>query len=35
MQKRVYRHPKDGAGSGHTKIQGKSLIVRELYALHR
>ena len=25
MQKRVYGHAKDGAGFGHTKIQGKSL----------
>ena len=31
MQKRVYA--KDGAGSGHTKIQGKSLMVRGLNAL--
>ena len=28
MQKRVYGHAKQGAGFGHTKIQGKSLMVR-------
>ncbi|HEY6276350.1 MAG TPA: IS1380 family transposase [Streptosporangiaceae bacterium] len=33
MQKRVYGHHKDGAGFGHTKIQGKSLLVRGLNAL--
>ena len=33
MQKRVYGHAKDGAGFGHTKIQGKSLMVRGLNAL--
>ena len=33
MQKRVYGHAKDGAGFGHTKIQGKSLTVRGLNAL--
>jgi Transposase DDE domain group 1 len=33
MQKRVYGHRKDGAGFGHTKIQGKSLLVRGLNAL--
>jgi hypothetical protein len=33
MQKRVYRHAKQGAGFGHTKIQGKNLIVRGLNAL--
>ena len=29
MQKRVYGHRKQGAGFGHTKIQGKSLLVRD------
>jgi hypothetical protein len=33
MQKRVYRHAKQGAGFGHTKIQGKSLMIRGLNAL--
>jgi hypothetical protein len=33
MQKRVYGHAKQGAGFGHTKIQGKSLLVRGLNAL--
>jgi hypothetical protein len=33
MQKRVYGHAKHGAGFGHTKIQGKSLMVRGLNAL--
>jgi hypothetical protein len=33
MQKRVYGHQKDGAGFGHTKIRGKSLLVRGLNAL--
>jgi hypothetical protein len=33
MQKRVYGHAKQGAGFGHTKIQGKSLMVRGLNAL--
>jgi hypothetical protein len=33
MQKRVYGHAKHGAGFGHTKIQGKSLLVRGLNAL--
>jgi hypothetical protein len=33
MQKRVYGHGKQGAGFGHTKIQGKSLLVRGLNAL--
>ena len=28
MQKRVYGHKKQGAAFGHTKIQGKSLLVR-------
>ena len=28
MQKRVYGHRKQGAAFGHTKIQGKSLLVR-------
>src|SRR5580658_74914 len=33
MQKRVYGHRKQGAGFGHTKIGGKSLLVRGLNAL--
>ena len=33
MQKRVYGHNKQGAAFGHTKIQGKSLLVRGLNAL--
>ena len=33
MQQRVYGHRKQGAGFGHTKIQGKSLLVRGLNAL--
>jgi hypothetical protein len=33
QQKRVYGHNKQGAGFGHTKIQGKSLLVRGLNAL--
>ena len=33
MQKRVYGHARQGAGFGHTKIQGKSLTVRGLNAL--
>lgn len=33
MQKRVYGHYKQGARFGHTKIQGKSLLVRGLNAL--
>jgi hypothetical protein len=33
MQRRVYGHKKQGAGFGHTKIQGKSLLVRGLNAL--
>jgi hypothetical protein len=33
MQKRVYRHKKQGAAFGHTKIGGKSLLVRGLNAL--
>ena len=33
QQKRVYGHRKQGAGFGHTKIQGKSLLVRGLNAL--
>jgi hypothetical protein len=33
MQKRVYGHRKQGASFGHTKIQGKSLLVRGLNAL--
>jgi Transposase DDE domain group 1 len=32
-QKRVYGHAKQGAGFGHTKIQGKSLLIRGLNAL--
>jgi hypothetical protein len=33
MQKRVYGHSKQGAGFGHTKIGGKSLLVHGLNAL--
>jgi hypothetical protein len=33
MQKRVYGHQKHGAAFGHTKIQGKSLLVRGLSVL--
>ncbi len=33
MQKRVFGHHKQGARFGHTKIQGKSLLVRGLNAL--
>ena len=33
MQKRVYGHAKQGAGFGHTKIQGKSLMIRGLNTL--
>jgi hypothetical protein len=33
MQKRVYGHARQGAKFGHTKIQGKSLLVRGLNAL--
>jgi hypothetical protein len=33
MQKRVYGHQKQGARFGHTKIQGKSLLVRGLNTL--
>src|SRR5580693_10224149 len=33
MQKRVYGHHKQGARFGHTKIQGRSLLVRGLNAL--
>jgi hypothetical protein len=33
MQKRVYGHAKQGAGFGHAKIGGKSLLVRGLNAL--
>jgi Transposase DDE domain group 1 len=33
QQKRVYGHKKQGAGFGHTKIQGKSLLIRGLNAL--
>ena len=32
-QRRVYGHKKQGAAFGHTKIQGKSLLVRGLNAL--
>ena len=32
-QKRVYGHRKEGARFGHTKIQGKSVLVRGLNAL--
>ena len=33
MQKRVYGHAKQGAAFGHTKIQGKALLVRGLNVL--
>jgi hypothetical protein len=33
MQKRIYGHKKQGGAFGHTKIQGKSLLVRGLNAL--
>jgi hypothetical protein len=33
QQKRVYGHKKQGAAFGHTKIQGKNLLVRGLNAL--
>jgi len=33
MQKRVYGHAKAGAAFGHTKIQGKNLLVRGLNVL--
>ena len=33
QQKRVYGRKKQGAGFGHTKVQGKSLLVRGLNAL--
>jgi hypothetical protein len=33
MQKRAYGHKKQGAGSGHAKIQGKGVLVRGLNAL--
>jgi hypothetical protein len=33
MQKRVYGHKKEGARFGHTKIQGKSVLVQGLNAL--
>ena len=33
QQRRVYGHKKQGAGFGHTKIGGKSLLVRGLNAL--
>ena len=33
MQKRVYGHAKQGAGFGHTKIQGETLTIRGLNAL--
>ena len=32
-QKRVYGHAKQGAGFGHTKVQGKTVLVRGLNAL--
>ena len=32
-QKRVYGHAKQGAGFGHTKIQGKTVLVRGLNTL--
>ena len=32
MQKRVYRHAKQGARLGHTEIQGKSVLVRGVNA---
>jgi len=35
VQKRVYGHQKKDAAFGHTKIQGKSLLVRGLNALGR
>ena len=33
VQKRIYGHAKQGAGFGHTKIQGKTVLVRGLNAL--
>ena len=33
MQRRVYGHHKQGAGFGHTKISGKTVLVRGLNAL--
>jgi hypothetical protein len=33
MQKRVYGHQKRGAPFGHTKISGKTVLVRGLNAL--
>jgi DDE family transposase len=33
MQRRVYGHKKQGAGFGHTKISGKTVLVRGLNAL--
>jgi hypothetical protein len=33
MQRRVYGHQKQGAAFGHTKIQGKTVLVRGLNAL--
>jgi hypothetical protein len=33
MQRRVYGHHKQGAGFGHTKIQGKTVLVRGLNVL--
>ena len=33
MQRRVYGHRKQGAGFGHTKISGKTVLVRGLNAL--
>jgi hypothetical protein len=32
-QRRVYGHAKQGAAFGHTKIQGKTVLVRDLNAL--
>src|SRR5215468_5170529 len=32
-QKRVYGHQKEGAAFGHTKIQGKTVLIRGLNAL--
>jgi len=33
MQRRVYGHQKQGAASGHTKIHGKTVLVRGLNAM--
>jgi len=32
MQRRVYGHKKQGAAFGHTKIQGKTVLVRGRHA---